>query len=717
MASRSPNLRSSQAPDPSDSRTTWNEVLPDPAGGSVDLREVLGRRPEPAPAEAADLVCADQVARWQGGERVPAEAYLALAPGLAGDPDAAFELIYSEFVLRESLGERPTPDEFAWRFPRFVGRLLRQVAVHRAAGRGGRRDGPRRRGRADNGGAAGSGPSVPGYAILGELGRGGMGVVYKARHERLNRLVALKVIRADPSALARFRDEAEAVARFQHAHIIGVYEIGECDGLAYLALEYAAGGSLQAIFAGRPQDPARSAALVEDLARAIHHAHERGIIHRDLKPANIVLTEDGVPKVTDFGLAKLMERDEAATLSGVILGTPSYMAPEQLLGGSGRISPAVDVYALGAILYEALAGRPPFHGATPMSTLEQVASQDPMPPGRLQRHIPRDLETICLKCLEKDPARRYAGALELADDLRRLREGRPILARRACPWEVARKWARRRPVAASLLASLALAVASLVAGSLYYQEQLRRAPRLRRQGGEVGRGERPEDHGAEEPRPLGLQSDGLRGAGEAGGRPGDAGSCGGGCSTRRSRAWTRSPGAPRGKPRTWPARSPTSGSARSTATSAGPTRPAASSSRPSGSPPGSRPSIPATWPPVSAWRGRGSAWGRSTWPRSSPAGRRAGSAAPWTRPRRSPPPSRPARAPAAPCSRPISASAGPTGSPANTPRPTSGSARPQSSPRAGRARRRTTPRSPPCSPGATASSPISASSPATPPPP
>lgn len=468
--------RGAPSPHSTDSKATWSDTVPIVASTFGDLREALGGRTDLPAAELAELACDDQVARWKAGHRIPVEAYLSVSPTLREDADAAFEVIYNEFALRESLGESPQTEEFLWRFPGFADRLLRQVAVHREfspAGEDTLDDAPETPPTSRTN--AETGPNIPGYRILGELGRGGMGVVYKARHEQLNRLVALKVVCAEPSALARFRDEAEAVARFQHAHIIGIYEVGECEGLAYLALEYAAGGSLQAIFAGTPQDPASSAALVEDLARAIHHAHERGIIHRDLKPANIVLTEDGVPKVTDFGLAKLMERDEAATLSGAILGTPSYMAPEQLLGLSGRIAPTVDVYALGAILYDALAGRPPFKGATPMSTLEQVATQEPPPPSRLQRHIPRDLETICLKCLEKEPARRYPSALELAEDLHRFREGRPIRARRASLWEVGWKWARRRPVAAALLASLALALASLIVGSLYYQERLRRA--------------------------------------------------------------------------------------------------------------------------------------------------------------------------------------------------------------------------------------------------
>src|SRR5262249_48089170 len=222
-----------------------------------------------------------------------------------------------------------------------------------------------------------------------------------------------------PEVAARFRDEAEVAARFHHPNIIQVYEVGELEGQGYLVLEYAGGGSLQQKLGGNPQPPREAARLIEPLARALNYAHQRGIVHRDLKPANVVLTEDGIPKVTDFGLAKLLERGAGLTQTGDIMGTPSYMAPEQAQGTPSDVTPATDIYALGAILYEMLTGRPPFKGATPLSTLSQVAGQEPLAPGKLQRHTPRELETICLKCLEKEPKKRYATALDLADDLRR----------------------------------------------------------------------------------------------------------------------------------------------------------------------------------------------------------------------------------------------------------------------------------------------------------
>jgi serine/threonine-protein kinase len=311
-------------------------------------------------------------------------------------------------------------------------------------------------------------PTVPGYEVLGPLGRGGMGVVYKARQRGLNRLVALKMILAGGHAgreeLARFRAEAEAVARFQHPNIVQIHEVGEHQGQPFFALEFAAGGSLADKLAGTPWEARPAAALVESLARAMDAAHQRGIVHRDLKPANVLLTADGTPKVTDFGLAKRLDDQVGQTHPDAILGTPSYMAPEQTGGRAREVGPASDVYALGAILYEALTGRPPFRAATVLETLDQVRSQEPVPPRQLQPKVPRDLETICLKCLQKAPARRYASTAALADDLRRFLAGEPILGRRAGALERAAKWARRKPAAAAALALLLTAVVALAVG-------------------------------------------------------------------------------------------------------------------------------------------------------------------------------------------------------------------------------------------------------------
>jgi tetratricopeptide (TPR) repeat protein len=322
-------------------------------------------------------------------------------------------------------------------------------------------------------------PSVPGYEILEELGRGGMGIVYKARQTSLKRLVALKMIlagpHAGPEALARFRAEAEAAARLQHPNIVQIYEVGEHDGRPFLALEIVEGGSLDRALAGTPL-PARPAAeMVQTLARAMHAAHQVGIIHRDLKPANVLLGGDRQPKISDFGLAKHLDSDVSRTQSGAVLGTPSYMAPEQAAGkGKGEaVGPAVDTYALGAILYELLTGRPPFRAATVLATLEQVRSREPVAPSRLQPGLPRDLQTICLKCLHKEPARRYASALEMAEDLGRFLRAEPIRARPVAWHERLAKWTRRKPALAALIAVTVLSLVGAVCGGLVYNARLR----------------------------------------------------------------------------------------------------------------------------------------------------------------------------------------------------------------------------------------------------
>ncbi|MFO0851722.1 MAG: protein kinase [Gemmataceae bacterium] len=334
-------------------------------------------------------------------------------------------------------------------------------------------------------------PAVPGYEVLELVGRGGMGRVYKARHLGLDRVVALKVLHAHPSEhhLARFREEARAVAGLQHPNIVQVYETGAADGQPYIAQEFVAGGSLTEALDGKPLPPAVAARLVETVARAVQFSHANGVVHRDLKPGNILLSAERgarnaesettvvigsadsalrvphsalLPKVTDFGLAKRLGADSGLTKSGDILGTPSYMAPEQAGGDGAEVGPPADVYALGAVLYECLTGRPPFQGPDVLETLTQVLSMDPVPPRTLQPGVPRDLETITLKCLEKEPARRYPSAEAVADDLRRFLAGEPIVARPVGPVERVMKWARRRKAAAALVAlGLLLAVVTL----------------------------------------------------------------------------------------------------------------------------------------------------------------------------------------------------------------------------------------------------------------
>ena len=287
------------------------------------------------------------------------------------------------------------------------------------------------------------------YEIREVLGRGGMGVVYQARQVSLNRPVALKMLRAGVLAgddeLRRFQNEAEAVALLDHPGIVPIYEIGEDDGQRYFSMKLVRGGSLAERLATYKDDPKAAASLLAEVAEAVHHAHMRGILHRDLKPANILIDAEGHGQITDFGLAKRVEADAEMTASGAILGTPAYMAPEQATGRRGAITTATDVYGLGSVLYALLTGQAPFAGDSVVDTLTMVKEQPPEPPRKLNARVPRDLEVICLKCLEKDPRRRYVSAQAVADDLRAWLENRPILARPAGRLEKAVKWARRRP--------------------------------------------------------------------------------------------------------------------------------------------------------------------------------------------------------------------------------------------------------------------------------
>ncbi len=324
--------------------------------------------------------------------------------------------------------------------------------------------------------------TVPGYDILKMLGRGGMGVVYQARQVKLNRLVALKMVLAGVHAgteqLARFQREAEAVARLSHRNIVQIHEVGEHDGLPFFVMEFVQGGTLAGKLQSGPLPPREAAQLLETLARAVQHAHQQGVIHRDLKPANILLAEqpaeNAVAKIADFGLAKLLDNDAEATPSGAVMGTPGYMAPEQAQGRSRQVGPATDVYGLGAILYACLTGRPPFQAKDPLDIILQVLNDEPVSPSQVRPGLPADLVSICLKCLDKRPGRRYASALALADDLRRFLDGEPIRARPTSLSQRAVKWARRRPAAALGLALVAFLIFSTVGGALWYWNAYRR---------------------------------------------------------------------------------------------------------------------------------------------------------------------------------------------------------------------------------------------------
>jgi WD40 repeat protein/tRNA A-37 threonylcarbamoyl transferase component Bud32 len=318
--------------------------------------------------------------------------------------------------------------------------------------------------------AEAQGQSVGDYDLLERIGQGGMGVIYKARQRSLRRLVALKMIRTDRLAswqdLVRFRGEAEAVASLDHPHIVPIYEVGAHNGQPFFSMKLIEGGSLAQRLPGFVADPRAGATLLAVVARAVHYAHQRGLLHRDLKPANILLDTLGSPQVTDFGLAKRLgpkPGEASLTAQGVIVGTPNYMAPEQA-AARGGVSTATDVYSLGAILYEMLTGRPPFAAETLVDTLRLLLEQDPVRPRNLNRRVDRDLETVCLKCLQKEPHQRYRSAEALADDLERWLRGEPIRARRVSRRERVLKWARRRPHLAALATLLVLALLAGFAG-------------------------------------------------------------------------------------------------------------------------------------------------------------------------------------------------------------------------------------------------------------
>jgi WD40 repeat protein len=463
------------------------------------MTDSLGERWPGPLARLIDAVCDRFEAAWRAaGPAGPAprlEGFLAeAAPDDAGE--LLGELLPLELHFRLGRGERPTAREYAARFPTHA------ALVGRLFGAAGLPAPPRLHDRDTFGVSAATpaaGPDsqsmptvgengaprpvppvvVPGYEVLEELGRGGMGVVYKARQKALNRVVALKMILAGahstPAARLRFLAEAEAIARLHHPHIVQVHESGTAGGQPFFSLEYCDGGSLADRLADGPLPPADAAGLLLLLADAVQAAHSRGVIHRDLKPSNVLFQTPpgppggGVPKIADFGLAKIS--DAGLTATEAVLGTPGYMAPEQTCDARSADARA-DVYALGAILYACLTGRPPFQAPTLFETLEAVRTREPAPPSRLTKAVPRDLETICLKCLQKEPARRYATAHALAEDLRRFLDGRPIEGRPVGAAERAVRWVRRHRALAGLYAVSALAAAVLGGLGLWFSARL-----------------------------------------------------------------------------------------------------------------------------------------------------------------------------------------------------------------------------------------------------
>jgi tetratricopeptide (TPR) repeat protein len=462
---------------------------PAASGDSLPLADLL----------AIDSACDRFEAAWRSGEQPDPAQYLAEASE-AARPRLLRELLILALDYHQTGNTHPDLAEYRSRFPEYpdvVEAVFAQfdASVKTVAPPSWSADGAGRR--APGGSSVGAATlrdhtlpradlsdealevlRVAGYEVLGELGRGGMGVVYLAHKVALNRHCALKMILTGaniaPAATARFRAEAETIARIRHPGIVQVYNVGEVRGLPYFELEYLPGGSLDRRLDGTPWTAENAAELVETLAHAIAEAHLQGVVHRDLKPANILLDAEQRPKVADFGLAKLIDSGHGLTKTQTVLGSPSYMAPEQAQGNSRLVGPTTDVYALGAIFYELLTGRPPFRAATAVETLLQVRDAPVIPPSRLQPGLPRAAEIICLKCLEKAPARRYLTAEALAEDLHRFRAGESILAHPAPPWEQAWRWTRRRPALAAALAISAVAIALLLVGGAYYNARLRR---------------------------------------------------------------------------------------------------------------------------------------------------------------------------------------------------------------------------------------------------
>jgi tetratricopeptide (TPR) repeat protein len=435
-----------------------------------------------------DAACDRFEAAWHAGQRPDLAAYLSAAPAGAALP-LFRNLLNLDLEYRLRQGERPDERSYRERFPD-LGPVIESVFRSRGPGEfaslghaadridgtaktrlievGARGEGPAPGGAPDLDHEVSEGLRSAGYEVVGTLGRGGMGVVYRARQLALNRAVALKVIRsgsfASETEVVRFRNEAEAVAQLDHPHIVPIYEVGSHRGYHFFSMKLIAGAGLDRRITAGAVEPRTAARLVAVMAEAIHHAHQRGILHRDLKPANILLDEHDAPHVTDFGLARRIDGDPGLTHSSALIGTPSYMAPEQASSARGSVCTATDVYGLGTILYALLTSRAPFAGTTLVETLDMVRTVSPEPPSRLKPGVPRDLEVICLKCLEKVPAHRYPSAQALAEDLMRWHRGEPILARPVNPAVRAGMWCRRNPTLATVAALLLLALAGGFAG-------------------------------------------------------------------------------------------------------------------------------------------------------------------------------------------------------------------------------------------------------------
>lgn len=436
--------------------------------------------------EQLDAVLDRQLLAWRSGERPSVESLLS-GTDFENDPEAEMDLLYQEILVQDELGLTPVPDEYFARYPHLREELSIHFEIHRAISvdtyEAEDDNGSFLRSDISPAGRSSSGPRIAHYEITSVLGEGAMAQVFQARDTRLGRLVALKVFRAGhlltSRETSRLKTEAEAMARLSHSGIVRIYEIGYWKNAPYLALELAEKGTLAQRLQQFPFTPKAAAELTAELADAIHHAHTREIIHRDLKPANVLFSGDGRPMITDFGLARVVQERQTglpdATRTGDTIGTPRYMAPEQASGRHDLTCPATDVYALGTLLFECLTGRAPFTASGVVETLQMIRDEDPPMPHRLQPGIPRDLETICLHCLQKRPAHRYPTAKALADDLRRFLRGEPILVKPVSTGELIWKWVRRHPTHASLIALPCIAAILIAAGVMIrsHQNQLR----------------------------------------------------------------------------------------------------------------------------------------------------------------------------------------------------------------------------------------------------